>query len=107
MANRVAIADGLAPLAEKRRANTPTFRAAALATFEANRPRWRSARTARAWLQSLEKHAFPEIGGERFVFPSPVGRASPLGESSLLQILRKADVAARITVRGFRSSFRS
>ena len=54
MANRVAIADGLDPLAEKRRANTPTFRAAAAATFEANRPRWRSARTARAWMQSLE-----------------------------------------------------
>ncbi|MDE0363123.1 MAG: integrase arm-type DNA-binding domain-containing protein [Rhodospirillaceae bacterium] len=65
MANRVAIADGIDPLAEKRRANTPTFRAAAVATFEANRPRWRSERTARAWMQSLEKHAFPEIGGLR------------------------------------------
>ena len=266
MANRVAIADGIDPLAEKRRANTPTFRAAAAATFEANRPRWRSARTARAWMQSLEKHAFPEIGalrvhtiaqddvlrilkplwstrpqlarklrqrirttlqwcqahghvatnvagetidgalpampavkahfralpwaevggaldvvrsvpgispssrlcleflvltaarsgealgaawdeidfiarewripaermktgvahavplgdaavrtletarelgGERFVFPSPVRRGSPLGESSLLHILRKADLAARTTVHGFRSSFRS
>ena len=65
MANRVAIADGMDPLAEKRRANTPTFRAAAVATFEANRPRWRSARTGCAWMQSLEKHAFPEIGGLR------------------------------------------
>ena len=65
MANRVAIADGVDPLAEKRRANTPTFRAAAAAAFEAKRPRWRSARTARAWMQSLEKHAFPEAGALR------------------------------------------
>ena len=65
MANRVAIAYGIDPLAEKRRANTPTFRAATLATFEANRPRWRSARTARAWMQSLEGHVFPAIGALR------------------------------------------
>ena len=48
-----------------------------------------------------------ELGGERFVFPSPVRRGSPLGESSLLHILRKTDLAARTTVHGFRSSFRS
>ena len=47
------------------------------------------------------------LGGKRFVFPSPVRRGGPLGESSLLQILRKADLAARTTVHGFRSSFRS
>ena len=64
-ANRVAIADGIDPLAGKRRVNTPTFRAAAVATFEANRPRWRAARAARVWMQSLEKHAFPEIGALR------------------------------------------
>ena len=38
-ANRVAIADGLDPLAEKRKARTPTFRHAAERTFEANKPR--------------------------------------------------------------------
>ena len=79
MANRVAIADGLDPLAEKRRANTPTFRAAAVATFEANRPRWRSARTARAWMQSLEKHAFPEIGGLR---------VNMIGQDDVLRIFK-------------------
>ena len=50
------------PAGREAAGQTPTFRAAALATLEANRPRWRSARTARAWIQSLEKHAFPEIG---------------------------------------------
>ena len=79
MANRVAIADGIDPLAEKRRANTPTFRAAAVATFEANRPRWRSDRTARAWMQSLEKHAFPEIGHLR---------VDRIGQEDLLRILK-------------------
>ena len=79
MANRVAIADGIDPLAEKRRANTPTFRAAALATLEANRPRWRSAKTARAWMQSLEKHVFPAIGA------LPVER---IGHDDVLCILK-------------------
>ena len=79
MANRVAIADGIDPLAGKRRANTPTFRAAAVATFEANRPRWRSARTARAWMQSLEKHAFPEIG---------TLRVDTIGQDDILRILK-------------------
>ena len=79
MANRVAIADGIDPLAEKRRANTPTFRAAAVVTLEANRPRWRSARTARAWMQSLEKHAFPAIGA------LPVER---VGHDEVLRILK-------------------
>ena len=79
MANRVAIADGIDPLAEKRRANTPTFRAAAVATWEANRPRWRSAKTARAWMQSLEKHVFPAIGA------LPVER---IGHDEVLRILK-------------------
>lgn len=48
-----------------------------------------------------------DLGGECFVFPFPVRRGSPLGESSLLHILRKADLAARTTVHGFRSSFRN
>ena len=79
MVNRVAIADGIDPLAEKRRANTPTFRAAAVATWEANRPRWRSAKTARAWMQSLEKHVFPAIGA------LPVER---VGHDEVLRILK-------------------
>ena len=79
MANHVAIADGIDPLAGKLRAKTPTFRAAAVATFEANRPRWRSARTVRAWMQSLEKHAFPEIGALR---------VNTIGQDDILRILK-------------------
>ena len=50
------------PLAAKRKARVPTFRAAAEATFEANRPRWRNAKVAMNWMQQLERHAFPAIG---------------------------------------------
>ena len=50
------------PLAAKRKARVPTFRAAAEATFEANRPCWRNTKVATNWLQQLERHAFPVIG---------------------------------------------
>ena len=43
--------------------------------------------------------------GERFVLPSLTRRASPLAESSLQHILRKAGLVGRTTVHGFRSSF--
>ncbi|MCY3818384.1 MAG: tyrosine-type recombinase/integrase [Gammaproteobacteria bacterium] len=65
MANRLAIADGRNPLTEKKRARTPTFRKAAEATFEANRPRWRDGKTARNWMQGMERRAFPVIGDMR------------------------------------------
>ena len=53
------------PLADKQRAKAPTFREAALKTYEANRPRWRSAKTAVNWTQQLERHAFARIGSLR------------------------------------------
>ena len=49
-----------------------------VATLEASRARWRSARTARAWTQSLEKHAFPKNG------TLPVER---VGQYEMLRIL--------------------
>ena len=60
--NRVAIADGRDPLAEKRKAMVPSFREAAERTFEALKPRWRNAKVAANWMQQLERHAFPHIG---------------------------------------------
>ena len=61
-ANRVAIADGLDPLAEKRKTRTPTFRHAAEQTFEANKPRWRNPKVESNWMQQLERHAFARLG---------------------------------------------
>ena len=63
--NRVAIAEGRDPLAEKHRAKAPTFREAAQRTFEANRPRWRNAKHVASWMQLLEKRALPAIGAMR------------------------------------------
>ena len=63
--NRVAIADGRDPLAEKHKAAVPTFRQAAERTFEANKPRWRNARHAAGWWQTLERYAMPRLGNMR------------------------------------------
>ena len=60
--NRIAIADGRDPLAEKRKAMVPSFREAAERTFAALKPRWRNAKVAANWIQQLERHAFPHIG---------------------------------------------
>ena len=66
-ANRTAVAEGRDPLAEKlaekRKAAIPTFREAAEQTFEANKPRWRNGKHTVSWWQTLERHAFPILGG--------------------------------------------
>ena len=60
--NRVMVADGLDPRAERRRKDIPTFREAAEKTFAVLKPRWGSAVHARGWMQSLERHVMPKIG---------------------------------------------
>ena len=55
---------GRDPVAEKRRPSTPTFSDAAYAVHEANKPRWRNGSHTRAWIQTLERHAFPKIGSK-------------------------------------------
>lgn len=77
-ANRTLIAEGGDPLAVKRKAETPTFREAAKRTFEANRTRWRSAKVAANWMQSLERYAFPILGSVR---------VDQIGREPLLRVL--------------------
>ena len=60
--NRSAVADGRDPLAEKRKAKTPTFREATETVFELNRPRWRNEKHVKNWIQSMEKYALPRLG---------------------------------------------
>ena len=61
--NRVAIADGRNPLAEKRRAKVPTFAEAAERTLEATRARWRTGgKTEKIWRQVLSQRALPAFG---------------------------------------------
>ena len=50
------------PLAAKRRPTTPTFKQAAERAFEANRGRWRSAKTATNWAGSMARYAYPVFG---------------------------------------------
>lgn len=62
-ANRVAVAHGGNPLAEKRRAKVPTFAEAAERTIEKNRARWREGgKTEKIWRQVLSSRAFPAFG---------------------------------------------
>ena len=53
---------GRDPLADKRRAKVPTFREAAKLAREANRGRWRHAKTAALWNTSLATYAHPVFG---------------------------------------------
>ena len=59
--NRAAKAEGRDPVAEKHAPAMPTFREAAHAVHEANKPRWRNPRHASGWIQTLERHAMPTL----------------------------------------------
>ena len=59
---RAAVAEGRDPLADKRSPAMPTFREAASAAHEANRPRWRNTKHIISWMQTLERHAMPKLG---------------------------------------------
>ena len=60
--NRRAVQAGRDPLAERRRAKTPTFAVAAKRTCETLRPRWRNRKHETDWMATLENHAFPILG---------------------------------------------
>ena len=64
-ANRVAIADGRDPLAERRQPKTPSFREASDRALEANRARWRNAKTAENWIATMAKYVHPVFGDRR------------------------------------------
>lgn len=91
--NRRLIRAGGDPLAEKRKATMPTFRAAAEKYFAANRPRWRNAKAAKAWLARLEKHAFKRLGN------MPVDR---IGRDDVLRVLTPIWTAKPETARKLR-----
>ena len=97
-ANRVAIADGRDPLAEKRKARVPTFQEAAKRTYEANRPRWRSEKVAKKWWQAMEKHAFPILGDMR---------VDRIGREDVLRVLTPLWTSRPEQARKVRQSIRS
>ena len=60
--NRSAVANGVNPIVEKRRAATPTFREAALQVYAINLPTWRNRKHAAQWISTLQTYAYPVIG---------------------------------------------
>ena len=73
--NREAIGNGRDPVAEKRRPSIPTFSETAYAVHEANIPRWRNGSHTSAWIQTLQRHAFPKVGNKHI---DKIGRTDVL-----------------------------
>ena len=73
--NRESIGNGRDPVAEKRRLSIPTFSETAYAVHEANKPRWRNGSHTSAWIQTLQRHAFPKIGNKHI---DKIGRTDVL-----------------------------
>ena len=96
--NRAAVADGRNLLVEKRRPATPTFREAALTVHEANRPRWRSEKQTRNWIQTLERHAMPTLAD------TPVDR---IGREDVLRVLSPIWTTRPETARRIRQRIRT
>ena len=63
--NRRHVRRGGDPLADKRRAKVPTFMEASDSALEANRRRWRNAKTVDNWRATMEKYAHPVFGDRR------------------------------------------
>ena len=61
-AHRQAIADGVDPTAERRRARVPTFAVAVGKAYDTLRPGWTSDKSAEAWRSQLERVAVPKLG---------------------------------------------
>ena len=76
--NRRHVRRGGDPLADKRRANVPTFMEASDSALEANRRRWRNTKTVENWRATMEKYARPAFGDR------PVDQ---IGREDVLQVL--------------------
>ncbi len=63
--NRRQARRGRDPCADRRRTETLTCEQAAGRALEANRARWRNAKTATNWTGSMTKHAFRVFGARR------------------------------------------
>ena len=98
---REAIGDGRDPAADKHRPATPSFSEAARAVHEDKKHRWRNGRHTLAWIQTLERHAFPKIGAK------PI---DTIGRADVLKVLapiwsRRPETARRVRQR-MRTIFR-
>ncbi len=60
--SKSAVANGINPIVEKRKAAIPTCREAALKVHGINLPTWRNPKHAAQWISTLETYVFPSIG---------------------------------------------
>ncbi len=75
--NRIAVADGRDPLAERRKSKrVPSFQEVSESYLLANAPRWKNRKTAINWRGQMEKYAFPAFGN---ISIDRVGRIDVLG----------------------------
>ena len=95
---RTAIAEGRDPVAEKHAPAMPTFREAAQAVHEANKPRWHNPRHASGWIQTLERHAMPVLGN------TPLDR---IDRGDVLRVLTPIWTSRRETARRVRQRMRT
>ena len=96
--NRVMVAEGGDPLAEKRKAQIPTFGKAALQTYEALKPRWRNGKHTKNWIQIMTKYAIPIIGND------PIDK---VGREDVLRILTPLWTKRPETARRLRQKMRA
>ena len=96
--NRGPVAEGRDPVAEKHAPAMPTFREAAHAVHEANKPRWRNPRHASGWIQTLERHAMPALGNK------PLDR---IDRGDVLQVLTPIWTTCPETARRVRQRMRT
>ena len=64
LANKRLVREGGDPLAEKRKAQVPTFAEAAEAVMALHRPGWRNAKHAAQWETTLRQYVCPRLGGQ-------------------------------------------
>ena len=96
--NRQIARAGGDPLAEMRKANTPTFESAAKKTFEANLPRWKNGKHIYNWMRGMEKYVFPVVGDLR---------VDQIGREHVLRILTPIWATKPGTARKLRQRIRT
>ena len=96
--NRVKIADGINPLADRRRANMPTFEEAAHQYHKSRQPSWKNEQHARSWMQVIQKHSFPILAA------LPVDKIT---QEDVLNVLEPIWTARPETARRVRQRIRS
>lgn len=96
--NKSAVANGINPIVEKRRAAILTFREVALRVHAINLPTWRNPKHAAQWISTLGTYVFPSIGEMKI---------DTIGKADVLVCLTPVWTAKAETARRVRQRIRS